>query len=286
MTRVASPVLRVSLLAVLIFSLGPLVSAQTAPEAAVSSPVAADFKQNCASCHSIGGGRLVGPDLRNVTERKERAWLEKFILDPAGVIASGDAYALKLVEEARGVMMTNVAGMTAARAKALMDYIDVESGKEPSAAADAPMTLRPEDAERGRRLFLGTEALSAGGAPCISCHSVAVLPLPGGGTLGPDLTDVYSRLGAERGLAAWLSAPASPTMQPIYRDASLTPEEITAFVALFRATSREGGTQDASSLLAFLIAGCIAGGAGLVLLDFIWRNRFTAVRAPLVRGDL
>lgn len=282
MTCVISPAFRVLPLCVLIFALVSVAGAQAPPDATT----AADFKQNCASCHTIGGGRLVGPDLRNVSSRRDRAWLEKYVPDPAAIIASGDAYALNLVTEARGVVMPNVAGMTPARVKTLLDYIDLESGKEPSASANAPMTLGPKDVDRGRRLFLGSEKLSAGGPPCISCHSVAGLPLPGGGTLGPDLTDVFSRLGAERGLAAWLSAPASPTMQPIFRNAVFTPDEITAFVAFFRATSQGGGAQDASSLLAFLIAGCIAGGAGLVLLDFIWRNRFTAVRAPLVRGDV
>ena len=30
------------------------------------------FRQNCVSCHTVGGGRLTGPDLKNVTGRKER----------------------------------------------------------------------------------------------------------------------------------------------------------------------------------------------------------------------
>ncbi|MCP3995998.1 MAG: cytochrome c, partial [bacterium] len=79
-----------------------------------------DFKQNCTSCHTIGGGRLVGPDLRNVTERKDRAWLARFIVDPQGVIDSGDAYALKILDEARGVKMTAVPGMTIDRAMNLL----------------------------------------------------------------------------------------------------------------------------------------------------------------------
>jgi len=38
-----------------------------------SSQEAADFfRQNCISCHTVGGGRLTGPDLKNVTQRKER----------------------------------------------------------------------------------------------------------------------------------------------------------------------------------------------------------------------
>ena len=38
-----------------------------------SAQEAADFfRQNCISCHTVGGGRLTGPDLKNVTQRKER----------------------------------------------------------------------------------------------------------------------------------------------------------------------------------------------------------------------
>jgi len=69
-----------------------------------------DFKKNCMSCHTIGGGRLVGPDLKDVTERQERDWLARFIVDPLGIINSGDPYALKLRDEARGALMTAVPG--------------------------------------------------------------------------------------------------------------------------------------------------------------------------------
>src|SRR5581483_10324354 len=43
---------------------------------------AAFFKQNCASCHTIGGGRLTGPDLKDVTARKDRAWFVQFLQGP------------------------------------------------------------------------------------------------------------------------------------------------------------------------------------------------------------
>lgn len=274
---------RASRVLLLIFA---ALSVGSARDAAAQGSPAADFEQNCASCHSIGGGPLIGPDLRDVSSRRDRAWLEKFVSDPEGMVASGDAVAQKLAQEAGPVQMPNATGMTPARVKALLDYIDQASGKEPPASASAPMILGPEDEDRGRRLFLGSEKLSAGGPSCISCHAVAGLLVPGGGTLGPDLTDVFSRLGAERGLAAWLAAPPTPTMRPAFQNATLTQDETLAFVAFFRSTSRGGGAQAASAQLAFLIAGCIAAGAGLVLLNFVWRNRFTAVRAPLARGDL
>lgn len=40
------------------------------------------YRQLCVSCHTIGGGRLVGPDLKGVTERRSRDWLVRFIADP------------------------------------------------------------------------------------------------------------------------------------------------------------------------------------------------------------
>jgi mono/diheme cytochrome c family protein len=70
------------------------------------------FRQNCTSCHTIGGGRLTGPDLKNVTQRKERTWLVQFLQDPKAMIGSGDSYALKLQQEVRGALMPTINGMT------------------------------------------------------------------------------------------------------------------------------------------------------------------------------
>ena len=41
----------------------------------VAQAPADEFKKLCISCHTIGGGRIVGPDLKDVHERKDRAWL-------------------------------------------------------------------------------------------------------------------------------------------------------------------------------------------------------------------
>ena len=74
------------------------------------------FRQNCISCHTIGGGRLTGPDLKDVTKRQNREWLTKFLLNPRAVIDSGDPYAKKIFEEARNVPMPTPPGITPERA--------------------------------------------------------------------------------------------------------------------------------------------------------------------------
>ena len=63
--------------------------AQTTPVAAplpVSSPGARLFAENgCTACHSIGQGRVMGPDLAGVGARLDRKTIVAFITDPASV---------------------------------------------------------------------------------------------------------------------------------------------------------------------------------------------------------
>lgn len=39
-------------------------------------------QKGCNGCHKIGGGKLVGPDLKGVTARRDKQWLAKMILRP------------------------------------------------------------------------------------------------------------------------------------------------------------------------------------------------------------
>src|ERR1041384_5475750 len=125
---------------------------------------AADFfRQNCISCHTVGGGRLTGPDLKNVTQRKEPAWLVEFLQNPQAMLDKGDPYALKLQQEARGVVMPVVGGVTKERAQALLALLEAESKLPKSQFAgmqisDRPFT--PYDIAQGRRIFTGERTLA------------------------------------------------------------------------------------------------------------------------------
>tara|TARA_Y100000031_G_scaffold115674_1_gene128085 strand:- start:215 stop:658 length:444 start_codon:yes stop_codon:yes gene_type:complete len=63
------------------------------------------FLDNCAACHTIGKGKLVGPDLAGVTSRREAGWLKRQINDPEGLIAEKDPIAMQLLKEADNVPM-------------------------------------------------------------------------------------------------------------------------------------------------------------------------------------
>src|SRR5687768_9569264 len=103
-----------------------LISGLAIAGVAYADETATYFRQNCMSCHTIGGGRLVGPDLKDVSKRANRDWLLRFMVNPKSFLDGNDGYALKLKEESRGAVMPNISGIDAARAAALLDLIDAE----------------------------------------------------------------------------------------------------------------------------------------------------------------
>jgi len=245
------------------------------------------FRKNCMNCHTIGGGRLTGPDLKNVSERKDREWLTGFMMNPKSYIESGDPYALKILEESRNVPMPVLPGMTKERSENLLDLIEAESKLEKSQFEGLKISSEPftaADRERGRNIFLGVQPLEAGGAACISCHSMHDAPALGGGQLGPDLTNVYERLKGRKALSAWLVAPGTETMQPVFKDRPMTADEIHALAAYFEASAGESPSQPAPSRIAFLLLGLLGAGAAVFGFDAIWNRRFRSVRQPLVES--
>lgn len=245
------------------------------------------FKQNCNSCHWIGGGRLIGPDLKGVSERKEREWLIQFILDPKAMIDAGDPYALQLQKEANGVIMLTVPGMTKQRAEALLDFIDEQSQLERSKFAGQNLALEPFSAEeitRGGRLFDGSEPLTNGGPACISCHTEHRAGTSLGGTLGPDLGGVLERLQGKNALSAWLTAPPTTTMKSVFAKHELTMDEIRSLVAVFEASSADTIPGQDNFILWMGVLFYGVGGTAVLMLFFnlFWSRRFRAVRRPLI----
>jgi len=255
----------------------------------ISQDVQQFYKQNCASCHTIGGGRLTGPDLKNVHQRKDDEWIKGFINDPLIVINSGDVYARQLLDESRGVIMPKVGGLTPFIVQSLLDFIKDESAKEKSVfgrSTLADRALTPSDIVIGRSLFIGESTLKNNGPSCIGCHSVSGEGVLGGGLLGPDLTDVYGRLGGKTALAAWLSSPASETMGPIYAKHPIDESEVLPLVAFFKDKVSSGMTEAGMHDFNFLIFGFIGLAVVLILFDLFWGKRLRSVRKKMLKGNL
>jgi len=257
-------------------------------EARSQEEAAAFFKGNCMACHTIGGGRLAGPDLKNVAQRRDREWLRSFIIDPGAKISAGDPYALELLDKARGVVMPTLPQVTPEIVDALLDLIEKESGLGVSqfkGGAALPTPFTAEDLEEGREIFTGVRPLANGGTNCASCHSAPGLPGLGGGALGPDLSRVADRLGGRPGLSGWLRAPATPTMRAAFQDHPLEPEEIHALAALFDdASSRPEEAEPSGGPLVFLALGLGVAVVILGALELAYRARPRNVPEQMVES--
>jgi protein SCO1/2 len=66
------------------------------------------FASKCSSCHSLGQGDKLGPDLAGVTTRRERAWLTRYISAPEEMLAAGDPVATALFHKYKQVRMPNL----------------------------------------------------------------------------------------------------------------------------------------------------------------------------------
>lgn len=278
----AQRVIPLLLLIVAVAFMQPVTAAAAEDEAVVI------FRTSCRSCHTIGGGRLVGPDLRNVSERQSRQWLVDFIVDPTAVLNSGDPYALQLKQEAGGAVMAPIAGMTAEKARALLDLIEAESKLPKSQFAglsigDEPLT--PDQVAMGRNIFLGVRRLEKSGPACLSCHSVTGAAFLGGGKLAPDLTRVYERMKGRKALASWLQAPATPTMASLFNGRGLSDEEVISMVAYLEAMAKNDSPPEPRTNFGFILLGIAGAAVGLVGADAVWSRRLRSVRKAMTRGE-
>lgn len=101
---------------------------------------AKEFKTNCATCHSIGGGDKgkVGPDLAGVGKRRKLDWIVKFMKYPEGMINGDeeeagyekpDPIAKKVYALYKPTVMADQE-LSKDQIKALIKYIDSQ-GKQP-----------------------------------------------------------------------------------------------------------------------------------------------------------
>lgn len=244
------------------------------------------YRQDCASCHTIGHGSLVGPDLKGVTARRTHTWLLRWIQSPNIVLAQNDPLAKQMLGQYKNIPMPNL-GLTQAQVEAIIAYLQAQSGQEappqkghaPAPAPAAPLKGNPAI---GKALFTGDMALQNGGSPCIACHNMAGAGSLGGGVVGPDLTQAYHKYGGA-GLAAVLANIPFPTMRPIFDGRALTPAEQAHLVAFFKQAQQapppSQPSQDAGQLAMLAGSGVIVL---LLLMDHLWRRRLVGVRRSLV----
>jgi cytochrome c2 len=85
------------------------------------------FDSKCKLCHTIGGGKKIGPDMKGVTQRRSQDWLVKFISDPDKMFREKDPIAMGLLKEFNGVKMPSQ-GLTPDQVAGAIAYLKTQEG--------------------------------------------------------------------------------------------------------------------------------------------------------------
>ena len=238
------------------------------------------FDTKCAACHTIGGGKLVGPDLKGVTVSRDITWLTNWLKAPDKVLASGDPIATELLKEFNNIPMPNL-GLSDAEVSSLVGYFQSVDGTSVAAPAPAQETSGSASATEtttqpltgdpayGKKLFTGEVALVNGGTHCMACHSVEGVGVLDGGALGPNLTHVYSRYG-QSGLAASLESLPFPTMQGVFAGMPLTSSEQVDLLAYFASVDLETETPNQQNFWLVLGSGSALASVWFIGMLFFW----------------
>ena len=84
------------------------------------------FRSRCDSCHSLGNEDGLGPGLQGVTERRDRAWLTRWLKTPDKLLAEKDPIALDLFNRYKKILMPNLR-LNDADVEALITYMEANS---------------------------------------------------------------------------------------------------------------------------------------------------------------
>jgi mono/diheme cytochrome c family protein len=85
------------------------------------------FNQKCKSCHAVTAEVVVGPGLKGILDRRDEAWLIKWIRNSQAVIASGDEYAVKIYEQYNKTQMQSFPELSDDDIRAILAY-SVDAG--------------------------------------------------------------------------------------------------------------------------------------------------------------
>ncbi len=238
------------------------------------------FTTICKACHTIGNGRLVGPDLADIQKRLKTDWIIKFIKSSQTVIKSGDLEAVRVFTKYNKIIMPDQQ-LTDKQILAILSYIKEKSlkfrqqSKQPLQVAKSSNTfdVSKTNVNIGRKYFSGENSFKNDGPACLSCHNVTNDKLSGGGRLAKDLTRSVSRLSIA-GINAIISNPPFPIMKAAFENKALTTDEKHSLLAFLQQADVDSVNQSPVNYQkSFIFEGVGVFIFLIGLFAILWSNR-------------
>ncbi len=234
------------------------------------------YEKNCAVCHKLTAEKLVGPGLKDVTQRHEKAWLKKFIVASQDMVKAGDKAAVKIFNENGKIPMPDHKSLSDDDLDQLISYIETY---KPSEARKVTVDITKKDGFsrddmlRGERLFNGVLPFGKGTTlNCVSCHAVIATDSLNFNPSAADLAKAWQEPNGTN-LYQVLNEPTSAKMTEVHKGLQLSDKEIYDISAFLSGVGKKGiiweGTFPARLLL-FLFLGLLMA---LALADLIWFKR-------------
>ncbi|MFT6865863.1 MAG: mono/diheme cytochrome c family protein [Cyclobacteriaceae bacterium] len=122
-------------------------------DAGIISAGEALFKGNCAQCHAIHEV-VIGPALKDVTERRPKEWLISWVKNSQKLIQSGDEYAVALFNEYKKNVMPSYP-FSDDQTISILAYVKSESAKAPVSAEVILTDGSSQNAQSGSTISSG-----------------------------------------------------------------------------------------------------------------------------------
>lgn len=181
--------------------------------AGAMDPGEAIFRDLCISCHTIGGGPMRGPDLKDVHKRRPRGWVGPWIKDPVGM-AQNDPIGQQLRAE-WPIQMPNP-GLTETEVHAVVQFIKSQSEIGPIVPRP-PMQLGAEQLAEATQIYFDR---------CAGCHGTYRA-----GATGPDIGEERAKTLGTDALFATIKHGTPSGMPPWGKAGILTAEQVEMMAA-------------------------------------------------------
>jgi cytochrome c2 len=225
--------------------------------AALGDPAAADFMMKCAGCHSVGRGKLTGPDLKDAAGWKPSDIIPKIKLMEK---RTGPLTDLEITELAKFLKDPQVTGRI--------------TTQEARMAAEAEAKYEKGNEKKGADLFYGATPMINGGLACVSCHRLQER----GGNFGPNLSAVFAKMGTIPLISACEKA-SFREMDAVYREHPITHQEAIHLAKFLESGKSAPPSEDGApnQVLAGAVALSLLGLGGV---SAYYRKKQPGRRAP------